>query len=65
MSTKEAIEVVMKEYVDKRKELREYAKNNKKTYMYNGKEYRYNPCGTELHELSNKIGNLMEFAKLF
>lgn len=65
MSIQEAIEVVMREYEDKRQELREYGKNHKKTYMYNGKEYRYNPCGTELHELSNKIGNLREFAKLF
>lgn len=65
MTTKEAIEVVMKKYEDKREELREYGKNHKKTYIYNNKEYQYNPCGTELHELSNKIRNLKEFSKLF
>lgn len=65
MSTKEAIEVVMKEYEDKRKELREYARTHKGTYTYNNKVYSYNPCGTEMHLLSNKIANLREFSKLF
>lgn len=65
MTTQEAIKIVMKDYENKRKELREYARTHKKEYTYNGKKHYYNPCGTELHELSNKIGNLEEFAKLF
>lgn len=65
MTTQEAIKVVMKDYENKRQELREYARTHRKEYTYNGKVHHYNPCGTELHELYNKIGNLNEFAKLF
>lgn len=65
MSIQEAIKVVMKEYEDRRQELREYAKTHKGEYIYNGKKCYYNPCGTELHLLSNKIGNLRDFSKLF
>jgi len=57
MSTKEAIEIVMKEYEDKRKELRELNKNLKQSRGFG--------CGNELHLLHNKIGNLKEFSKLF
>lgn len=65
MTTQEAIKVVMKEYEDKRQELMEYARTHRKEYIYNGKKHYYNPCGTELHLLFNKIGNLREFSKLF
>ena len=65
MSTKEAIEVVMKEYVNKRQELREYSRTHKATYTYNSNVYHYNPCGTEMHLLSNKIANLRKFSRLF
>ena len=65
MTIQEAIIVVMEEYENKRQELREYSRTHKGTYTYNSKVYYYNPCGTEMHLLSNKIANLREFSKLF
>lgn len=57
MSTQEAIKILMKEYEEKRQELRELNKELKQLRGFG--------CGAELHELSNKIGNLEEFTKLF
>lgn len=65
MTTQEAIKTVMQEYENRRQELREYARTHKGTYTYNGKICHYNPCGTEMHLLRNKINNLRDFSKLF
>lgn len=65
MTIQETIIVVMKEYENEMQELREYSRTHKGTYTYNGKICHYNPCGTEMHLLRNKINNLKEFSKLF
>lgn len=62
MSTKEAIQIVMKDYETRREELRKYRREHQNDIKHTSEYY---VCGNEMYALRNKIKNLVEFSKLF